>query len=234
MDVKNRRDGMITVSEHLRQLVMADFGFPADRIWSIPLGIDDEFRRGRCPAPSRPRLLFVGWIRAAKNVPAVCAVFRKLLSKYPDLELMLVGKQEVDTATLHRWLGNDPLAIRQTILPGQISLGGGQLADCYQSASVFLFPTYAEGWTSPPLEAMACGVPVVVSNASSLPETVAGAALMAGPDDHDGLAEQVDRLLADSALRESYIERGLARVAELSWQTMTERTARLYHHITGV
>lgn len=229
--VKHRRDGMITVSEHLRQLVIADFGFPQDRIWAIPLGIDDMFRRPPLPPPARPRLLFVGWIRAAKNVPAVCAVFRRLLDKHPDLELMLVGKQEVSQATLHQWLGNDPRAIAQTLLPGQIPLAGGQLTDCYQSASVFLFPTYAEGWTSPPLEAMACGVPVVVSNASSLPETVGEAALMAGPDDHDDLAAQVDRLLSDGALRQEMVNRGLRRAREITWQSCVEKTARLYRQL---
>jgi len=104
-------DLLVTVSEHLRQLVIADFSFPPDRVVAIPLGIEDDFKPAAQPADGEPpTILYVGRIRPAKNVMAVCKVFQLLLERHPNLQLQLVGKADVSNDTILSWLGNDKLA----------------------------------------------------------------------------------------------------------------------------
>jgi Glycosyltransferase len=104
----------------------------------------------------------------------------------------------------------------------------------YAAATMFVFPSLYEGFGMPPLEAMACGTPVIVSNSSSLPEVVGAtpgspdqaAALIVPPDDADALAQAMLRLLADAGLRAELRARGLARARCFSWRTTAERTRR--------
>ena len=107
-----------------------------------------------------------------------------------------------------------------------------RLVDLYRGARLFLFPTYVEGWTSPPLEAMACGTPVVASAASSVPETVGDAAPCVDPDDTEGWVEAATALLEDPAVRRDRIERGLARAARFPWDRHVDGMLDLYRSIT--
>jgi len=92
-------------------------------------------------------------------------------------------------------------------------------------------PSIYEGFGLPPLEAMACGTPVVVSNVSSFPEIVADAGLLVDPYAVDELTVAIWRLLSDSELRESLIEKGLKRAASFSWDRAAEQTLKLYHSL---
>ena len=92
----------------------------------------------------------------------------------------------------------------------------------YRNAVLFAFPSLYEGFGLPVLEAMACGVPVVCSNASSLPEVAGDAALLVNPHDTNELAEAMARVLEDADLRQAMVARGLAQAAQFTW----ERAAR--------
>jgi glycosyltransferase involved in cell wall biosynthesis len=98
----------------------------------------------------------------------------------------------------------------------------------YESASVFLFPSLYEGFGLPPLEAMACGTPVISSMAGSLPEVTGEAALSVEPTEPLRWMEAVRRVLGDSALREEMKVRGLAQAARFSWQRAARETAAVY------
>lgn len=232
--MERRADLVIAVSEHLRQTVITRYRFPSDRICAIPLGIEPEFCLPSVKAPGPElNLLYVGRIRQAKNVKAVCQVFLRLRKELPALRLTLVGKMDVPRSTLENWLDNDAEAVRLTSVLEFIPAHSPRLVEVYQSADVFLFPSYAEGWTSPPLEAMACGVPVVTSNTSSLPETVGQAALVESPDDYDALAAAVYRLLTDSAFKALQVNKGLEHSSIFSWQRMVERTVEQYRRLAS-
>jgi len=101
----------------------------------------------------------------------------------------------------------------------------------YNGASLFVFPTFYEAWTSPPLEAMACGTPVVTSNISSLPETVGDAALMFDPRNSEEIADVIGRILDDTSLQQNLVERGLKRSAIFTWKRMAEKTLEVYKEI---
>jgi glycosyltransferase involved in cell wall biosynthesis len=98
----------------------------------------------------------------------------------------------------------------------------------YSAARLFVLPSLYEGFGLPVLEAMACGTPVVCSNASCLPEVAGDAALLVEPHDVDGLAAALERVLSDEALRRVMIERGLAQVARFSWAKAARETLAVY------
>ncbi|MBM3135601.1 MAG: glycosyltransferase family 4 protein, partial [Chloroflexi bacterium] len=98
-------------------------------------------------------------------------------------------------------------------------------------ASVFVFPSLYEGFGLPPLEAMACGTPVVCSNASSLPEVCGEAALLVEPMDVQGLAQAMERVLSDEPLRATLRARGLAQAAKFSWERAARETLAVYREV---
>lgn len=102
----------------------------------------------------------------------------------------------------------------------------------YGSATLFVYPSRYEGFGLPPLEAMACGAPVICSHAGSLPEVVGDAALLADPDDAQALAAAIDRVFADSALRATLREAGLARAALFSWRRAAQETLAVYERVS--
>ncbi len=98
----------------------------------------------------------------------------------------------------------------------------------YHAATVLAFPTLREGFGLPPLEAMACGTPVVTSNQSSLPEVVGDAALLVDPNDVDSIARGLTRVLTDDRLRSQLRAQGLARAAQFTWEHVAARTTEVY------
>jgi glycosyltransferase involved in cell wall biosynthesis len=104
----------------------------------------------------------------------------------------------------------------------------------YAAATVFVFPSIYEGFGMPPLEAMACGTPVVTSNTSSLPEVVGDAGIMVDPHDAAALAAALAQLLNDADLRADLRTRGLQRAARFTWSTTAERTLRAYEDAAGL
>ncbi len=172
-----------------------------------------------------PYLLYAGNIRRHKNVPRLVeafAVAREQLESHPvykDLRLVIIG----DTISQHP-------AVRQTVIKSRVEhvvrfLGFvpfETLRCFYESAAAFVFPSRYEGFGLPPLEAMACGAPVVASNVSSLPEVVGDAAFLVNPENVFDIARGIRDVLLDEALREDLIRRGRRQAARFSW----ERTAR--------
>jgi glycosyltransferase involved in cell wall biosynthesis len=103
----------------------------------------------------------------------------------------------------------------------------------YNSVDILLFPSLYEGFGWPPLEAMACGTPVVASNVASLPEVIGDAGFMCSPHDHDGLAQAMYALLTDNDLRRSIIKRGLIRASLFEWERVARQTLAVYELVAG-
>ena len=108
-----------------------------------------------------------------------------------------------------------------------------ELARYYSSARLLAYPSLYEGFGLPPLEAMACGCPVVTSNVSSLPEVVGDAGITVDPNDTDGLAQAMRRVLTDSKLREDMIKKGLEQAKKFSWEKAAEQTLEVYHKVAA-
>jgi len=105
------------------------------------------------------------------------------------------------------------------------------LAYYYSSATLLAYPSLYEGFGLPPLEAMACGCPVVISNTSSLPEVVGEAGIMVNPYDTDSLAQAMRRVLTDDKLRDKMVRRGLEQAKKFSWEKTAEQTLEVYEKV---
>jgi len=139
-----------------------------------------------------------------------------------DLKLLIIGEEVSRYGSLRRSV--EAAGVRQDVrffgfVPDRT------LACLYRLASVFAFPSLYEGFGLPPLEAMACGTPVVTSNVSSLPEVVGDAALLVDPYDVGALSDALARVLCDEGLRRQLVARGYARAGRFSW----ERSVRAIH-----
>ncbi|MDB5099851.1 MAG: glycosyl transferase, group 1 [Cyanobacteria bacterium RYN_339] len=213
---------VIAVSEHTRKDLVALLQADPARIDVVLQGADLRFA---APQPRRERgryVLYAGQWKRYKNVETLITAFARLPA---DVRLVLAGR--VDPHAVHV-----PALIQRLGLAPRIELPGylpeADLVALFQGASLFAFPSRYEGFGLPPLEAMAAGVPVVCSDAASLPEVVGDAAVKVAPDDVDGWARAMQAVLDEPALRDRLVQAGHARVAALPWSLTARRTAEVY------
>ena len=169
-------------------------------------------------------VLFAGNVKPHKNLERLIRAFARVraLEGNEDLRLVLIGDDVGRYGSLRRTA--DEAGVRQEVrffgfVPHQT------LAALYRMATVFAFPSLYEGFGLPPLEAMACGTPVLTSRISSLPEVVGDGALLIDPYNEEEIASGIARILDDEDLRRRLVERGLERAASFSWQ----RSVRQIH-----
>jgi glycosyltransferase involved in cell wall biosynthesis len=234
-----RAAGVIAVSDNTRADVIRLYGVPGERVRVVPHGVNTRVFHPRPPneiaefrrAHGLPDhfILFVGTLEPRKNLIKLIEAFSNLQSIRcaSDLRLILVGGQG--------WYYDQIFAtIERLNLHSRVIWAGYASADdlplWYNSADVFAFPSRYEGFGMPLLEAMACGTPVVTSNASSLPEVAGEAALTVSPDDTSALTDALQRALADAALRRELRARGLARARQFTWEETARQTAAVYRH----
>lgn len=226
-----RAAGIIVPSEATRRDLVTLFPAAASKVRVIPLGIGREFGagadaargealRGRYALPDR-FVLFVGQLEPKKNVAGLVRGFAALRADgHRKHKLVIAGSRGWGCAEFERAVRE--LGLEQDVIfPGFIP--AADLPALYSLADLFVFPSLYEGFGLPPLEAMACGVPVVVSNRGSLPEIVGDAALLVDPLDANALAQAMRNLLTQDDLRRTQVQKGLARTRLFTW----ERTARM-------
>ena len=239
-------DAIIAVSECTKRDAQRLYGIADSRICVIHEGVHDRFRpcgpdavasvRQRHGLPAR-YLLFVGTIEPRKNLAALLEALAVLKRRAVDRggppevpKLVIVGKKG--------WLSDGFFErLRELALGPDVVLPGfvpdEDLPAVYSGAECFVFPSLYEGFGLPVLEAMACGVPVICSNASSLPEIAGAAALLFDPGEPAELAAAIERVLADAAFRGELAERGRCQAAKFTWQRAAERTLAVYADVAG-
>lgn len=233
---------ILTFSACSRADIVAHLGMPPERITPVLLAPSERYQPGdpqqaRAEVAARyglhePFIYYVGGLDARKNVTTLIRAFALLCRQGgPTATLAIAGRplgQDrrlfPDLDELISELGLDALVRRF-----EVPFADGPLL--YQACTVFAFPSRYEGFGLPPLEAMACGAPVLVSAASSLPEVVGTAAIVVPPDDVASWALALDRLLRDAALRDSLREQGFAQVARFSWQRVARETVQVYERV---
>ena len=232
--------GIVAVSASTRNDITRLFGVNTAKLHLIYPGIDSRFRvardeeglsrvKERCRLPDH-FILYVGNIEHKKNIATLLAVIERLRARGVRQKMVIVGKRAWRTHT-------ELKRIRKLEDSGDIVMTGyvprADLPAVYQLADCFVFPSFYEGFGFPPLEAMACGVPVVASDRGALKETLGDAACLVEPDDAEGIAEGICALVKDRALRASLIDRGLDRVRQFSWAQAAQETLALYREIAG-
>ena len=239
--ILDHADYFVAVSETTKKEFVEHIGVDPDRIYVITHGVDKKFQqRNDHEAVSsrlrnlyslkRPFILYVGAIGIHKNIMGLLNSFNLICDRVPH-DLLLVGPPDSAWDEAQKFIFKNNLSARVKLL-GSIDQGTDDLADFYNAADLFVFPSFYEGWTSPPLEAMACGTPVIASNCSSLPETLSNAAILADPNDHHKFAVEIEKVLSDKALQRELIQLGLDHVAKHRWEKSAARLKDVFSDIT--
>lgn len=232
-----RCDRIIVYSANTRRDLESRAMAKQGAIVNIPLGVNPGLRPGiatdgflrRYQLP-RPFILSVGVLEPRKNHIILFEVLRRLRKQGQSIDLVVIGREG--------WHWTSPLERPefQSLAPSVriiADVPDADLAEFYNRAAVFAYPSLYEGFGLPILEAMACGAPVVCSSASALPEAGGDAALYADPHDSMAFAARVSRVLADSALRGRMVEAGLRRARQFSWRRTAEETIAVYQSVCG-
>jgi glycosyltransferase involved in cell wall biosynthesis len=241
-------EALIALSESARDDIVQLLGVGADKVAVIPAAAGDEFRPADdvgaaqqwaaqhfgLPAPDEGGyLLFVSTIEPRKNLPVLLEVYRVLIDGgrvAPMPALALAGNKG--------WLYERIYALIEKLnLTERVRLLGGvtapELVGLYQGARLFVLPSLYEGFGLPALEALACGVPVITSNAGSLPEVVGEAGVLLDPHDIGGWSDAIERLLLDPQEEARLREAGPKQAANFSWDRAAAQTWELYGRVVS-
>ncbi|MCW3148891.1 glycosyltransferase family 4 protein [Stutzerimonas stutzeri] len=214
---------LITVSEFSRSEISQYYGYPAHNICVVPNAVSPRFRpfcASACQGAAQPYLLAVSSPNAHKNFERMVKAFLSL-EGFDDVELRIVGNtHSVFSAGNYSVNGNQRIRML-----GRLS--DDELLEEYQGARAFVFPSLYEGFGIPPLEAQACGCPVIAARAASIPEVLGESALYFDPMDINSIAQCMSRVLQDASLRSDLRKRGQANVARYSWETSAKVVSRL-------
>ena len=236
---------VITVSQATRRDVENILRIPPQRVQTIysapdpaftPASLDDEFDRQVLErySISYPYILYAGTIRFHKNIPRLIdafAVVRSELAQNPrfrDLRLVIIGDELSKNPAVRRAVANARIesAVRFLGFVPQETL-----RVFYRAAEVFAFPSLYEGFGLAPLEAMACGTPVVASNIPSLVEAVADAAVLVHPENVFDIARVLKEVLLDPQQRAQMVEAGRLQAQRFHWETCANKVLSIYQEI---
>jgi glycosyltransferase involved in cell wall biosynthesis len=244
-----RAERVIAVSTATRRDVENVLGIPSSRVRQIYDAPDPHFARpaGEDAAAERqqtleryqidyPFLLYAGAVRAQKNLPRLVeafAVLRGDIERHPvyrDLHLIIIGDEITKHPALRR-------AVIKTRVEKLVRFLGFVPLDTlrvfFEAASAFVFPSLYEGFGLPPLEAMACGTPVVTSGLSSLPEVTGDAAMLVNPENVFDIARGIREVLLDERLHAELIRRGYEQVRRFSWATAARQVLEIYQEVAA-
>ncbi len=234
---------IVCVSERTKENVLQLYPEAAPRLCVIPHGIDSRFTRLDPPPPrkeilarlgiaDRPFVLFVGTLRRKKNLRLLLEAFAEFkAADRKKYALVLAGVRGTTFGEIETLL-NDPRLTGRVFLPGYVA--DDDLVALYNLAKCVVYPSLFEGFGLPPLEAMACGVPVIASRGGAIPEIVGDAALDFAPDDKKALSDAMLSMLEDEALCARFVAKGLDRVKAFTWERTARRYLELYREVGGV
>lgn len=221
-----RADKIITISEASKSEILKLFPYAKEKITIIALGIDNKYRVTQ-DIQKRKQILYVGSINERKNLTGVLKAFECLPNKL-DYKLVVVGNffnlfslSSEMKETLSRAKKNDKIIFKE-------NLDDEALVKEYNISTLFIFPSFYEGFGLSVLEAMACGTPVVCSNTTSLPEVGGDAVVYCSPNDVNDIAEKMEMVLSDDKLQQEMIAKGLKRAKQFTWEKSAKEHMRVF------
>ena len=240
-----RAECIIAVSYCTKMDLIRCFNIPSEKIHVIHNGIGNEFNQTsisledsiflKYPILNKYNhnklILYVGTEEQRKNIEVILKAILKLKVEFnQDVAFIKIGKPGWKDA---RKRLNDLVSYlkltKEVILIDYVD--NNELKKIYNIADVFVYPSFYEGFGLPPLEAMACGTPVITSNTSSMPEVVGDAGIMVDPYDVDALTKAIYEVLTNDGLREDMRKKGLERAKLFSWEKAAKETLNVYEEI---
>ena len=236
----NRLNWAITVSNYSKQDIQ--FHLPklaSDCISVIPEAPNEVFQRIENQGSDilaklgiqGDFLLALGGLDPRKNTKLLIEAYFELRSENAITpKLVLAGIPSWRDTAFNRLVEASPF--RDDVIFTDF-LSEDDLVCLYNTCMAFLYPSRYEGFGLPPLEAMACGAPVVTSDVTSIPEIVEDAAILIDPENKSQMKQEITRICQDPALREALIARGFSQVQKFSWKRLANETLILYHSVAG-
>lgn len=237
--ILNICDGIITVSEFSKMDIAKEFNFPLEKIFVTHLAAEDIYKpidRLYCKSTIKVKygiennfILYVGGYSPRKNIIGIMEAFSLL--KYnlrKNLKVVITGKKGI-SYDIYKKKASDLGISNSVVFTDFIPLE--DLPIFYNACEFLVYPSFYEGFGLPPLEAMACGVPVIASNVTSIPEVCHNAAILVDPNNIDELSYSMEKVLTDSYLKLKMIENGLAVSSKYSWENTALKTINAYKNI---
>lgn len=235
-----RADGIVVVSHFTKHQIIGRFGLEEEKIKVIYHGMDPKFladisseaakkTKRKYSLPSS-FILFVGAMEPRKNLLNLIEALKVLHERFERIPLVLVGQRGQDSENVRD-------TIRQNKLENWVKMLGylpeEELIHLYHLASVFVFPSFCEGFGLPLLEAMSSGLPIAASSATAIPEIAGDAALYFDPHNFNDIADKIGQAIGDENLRQSIIVKGKERVKDFDWKKTAVETLEFYNEIVG-
>ncbi len=231
---------LLTDSDASKADILRHLRVPNERVQAIPLAMDASYSPKKCPEDAETMralglepgyILYLGGFDSRKNLQAVFGAFARVRREMGSAaHLVVAGRLPAHDSAF----APDPRRLMQEagVTPDAVHFTGfvseSAKPALYRGARAFLFPSRYEGFGLPPLEALACGVPIVGSAASSIPEVVGKAGFLTDPDDIDGMADALLRLLREETLRQTLRHIAVEQAAQFSWEKTSEATFATY------
>lgn len=240
LEIISKCDGIITVSNYSKQDINSAFNFPQDKIFVTHLAHEDIYKlldKEQCKNFIKKNysiedefILYVGGFSPRKNIVGLIQAFSKLNNTFrkSNLKLVIAGKQG-KSYSLYKETAENLHVADKVIFPGFIPLK--HMPIFYNACTLFVYPSLYEGFGLPPVEAMACGAPVIASNITSIPEVVEDAGILINPYDVDELCIAMNSVIEDKNLRDDLIKKSLNRSLNFSWLKTAEKTISAYKSI---
>ncbi|MEG0297170.1 MAG: glycosyltransferase family 1 protein [Clostridium sp.] len=232
----NSCEGIITVSEFSKQDIAKEFNFPKDKIFVTHLAAEDIYRplsKCKCKKVIEKKygieddfILYVGGFSPRKNILGIINAF-SLINKdvKSNVKLVITGRKGISYNNYKSRV--DELNLGDSVIFTDF-IPLEDLPIFYNASELLVYPSFYEGFGLPPLEAMACGTPVIVSNVTSLPEICHDSALMINPYNIDELSYAMERVLSDSLLKLTMVQKGLMKSSNYSWELTAKQTIEAY------
>jgi glycosyltransferase involved in cell wall biosynthesis len=226
---------IIAVSKNTKKDISQQLNILPNKISVIHEGVAAEFKPATDTTHNKktledlnitmPYILYTGAWRVHKNLINLIQAFNIVSKQIPTIKLVLTGKIDPDYPEIPAIVKE--LHLEQKIItPGMVT--DQQLIHLYQSAELFVFPSHYEGFGLPPLEAMACGTPVVVSNSSCIPEICGTAALYSNPNNYTEMAGTMLKVLLNKELHQQLVQKAEKNLKRFSWEKMAKETIEIY------
>lgn len=235
-----RSDFIITISDHARKEICDEYSLPAEKISVVMNGFDSTMLEPRIKSLgdeilnkygiSRGYMLYVGTIQPRKNLITLIEAYSRLKREVDNVcKLVIAGRKG--------WLYNELFERISTLgLKGDVVFTGfvsdEELPYIYDGASLFLYLSLSEGFGIPPLEAMACGVPVIASNRAAIPEVVGDAGIVVDPEDIGEVVCAMRRVLEDQKLAKEMSKNGRVRAGLFSWERAAGETLEIFRMVS--